>query len=455
MRNQVLLCVGISIGMLLITESSAAGPLGGSGQPAPTQSSVKKATPDNNAEVSGADNNAEVPGADINWALQDEIDQVATAADEAGANDPFYTGSVVDARNARLLVYRKSSALDDFDLQNYRTLAPAGVSITFEVAPLSAKETESLDRLIIALAPEFKSAGIRISSWGTNFAGGVHVLYLSDGPEIPPSLRERLEIYGPGTVTFQSGAMVGMADRQADTSPFAGGARIHGPNKDGGTGPVQCTSNFAAKSTGNGQYYEMAAWHCYKPTDKRFWAIAGSSAANYIGSVSSTDAVHDVVFIPVANGQQTTPLVYDGDHNNPQQLKAVVGSASPKVGDSVCTSGASLALVCNARFSGNERWTVEDYYTDAISPYIYGFEVYKEGGGAVMAQGDSGGPVFSLTGSNNQYAIARGLMSAARTANAVPCPSWVRPGAACANSGAVTDAAVNASVHSLVLTGFS
>lgn len=98
MRTHILLCVGMSIGMLLISESSAAGPLGGSGQPGATQSSAKKATPDNNAEV---------PGADIDWGLQEVIGQVARAADTVGANDPGYTVSVVDVANFRLQIYRR------------------------------------------------------------------------------------------------------------------------------------------------------------------------------------------------------------------------------------------------------------------------------------------------------------------------------------------------------------
>jgi len=409
------------------------------------------------------DDNAIEAGADIDWALQDQIDQIATAADKVGANDHLYTGSVVDARNARLLVYRKASTLDDFDLQKYLTLASAEVSIIFETAPLSAMEIKSLDHLLIALSPEFKAAGIKLSSWGTDFTSGMRILYTSNlpdslgvseqVPEIPLRLREKVEVYGPGTVTFKVSAVQGMADRQADTSPFAGGARIHGPYKDGTSVWPQCSSNFGAKSTGNGQYYEMTAWHCYKPTDKRFWS--GNSATAYIGSVSSTDAAHDVVFIPVANGQQTIPLVYDGDHNNPQQLKTVIGSASPKVGDLACTSGASMAVVCNILFSGSDRWTVENAYTGTESPFIYGFRIYKQGGGAAIAQGDSGGPVFSLAGSTHQYAIARGLLSAAIVIDAVPCPSWVPAGAACSNAGSVTDAAVNASTHSLVLSNFS
>lgn len=230
---------------------------------------------------------------------------------------------------------------------------------------------------------------------------------------------------------------------------------VHGPNKDGGTEPVQCTSNFAAKSTGNGQYYAMTAWHCLKPTDKRFWAIAGGSATNYIGSVSSTDAAQDMVFIPVANGQRTVPSVYDGDHNNPQQLKPVIGSASPKVGDWACNSGATLALVCNVQFTGVERWTVENYYTGASSPGIYGFRASRIGTGPAAATGDSGGPVFSLAGSNNQYTTARGLLSAAIMATWTPCPSWVPLAASCSKAAAVTDAAVTARVHSLVLSNFS
>lgn len=221
MKKRVLLCMGMSVGLLLITGVSAAGPVYAPGQPAPTPSSAKKATMDESATEAGAD---------IDWALQDVIDQVATTADEVGVNDPLYTGSVVDVQNARLLIYRKSSMSGGFDVKKYLALAPVGVSIVFAAAPLSAKEIEKLYRLIESLSPEFKAAGIRLNSWGTDFAGGMRVLYTSNTLEMPRWLREKLEIYGPGTVSFQVGSVEAMAavegsDRQADTSPFAGGAR--------------------------------------------------------------------------------------------------------------------------------------------------------------------------------------------------------------------------------------
>ncbi|HEY0167031.1 MAG TPA: hypothetical protein VGB75_08320 [Jatrophihabitans sp.] len=174
------------------------------------------------------DDNAAVPGADIDWALQEVIGRVATAADKVGATDPAYTVSVVDVRNARLQIYRKSVTTDAFDLSKYRVLAPAGVSIEFEAAALSATEIKHLSDLIWALSPEFKAAGVKLQSWGPDYANGMHVLYTSNTPELPRHLVESLEIYGLGTVTFQVGAVQSLANRQADTSPFAGGARIHG-----------------------------------------------------------------------------------------------------------------------------------------------------------------------------------------------------------------------------------
>ena len=162
-----------------------------------------------------AENPAEV-GADIDWALQEVISQTASAADEVGASDPAYTVSVVDVRNARLLVYRKASVPDNFDVQKYLALAPVGVSIAFEAAALSATEIEHLNDLIAAMSPEFRAAGIRLHGWGpTDYAHGMQVLYTSDTPEIPRRLLEKLEIYGPGTVAFKVGSVEALQiDRQ-------------------------------------------------------------------------------------------------------------------------------------------------------------------------------------------------------------------------------------------------
>ena len=55
MKKRVLLGVGMSVGLLLITEVSAAEPIHAPGQPAPTRSSAKEATVEENAAEAGAD----------------------------------------------------------------------------------------------------------------------------------------------------------------------------------------------------------------------------------------------------------------------------------------------------------------------------------------------------------------------------------------------------------------
>jgi hypothetical protein len=162
------------------------------------------------------DENVGVSGADIGWALQDRICRVAAAADLVGTSDPAYTGSVVDVENARLRVYRKPSIPSQVDDEAYRGLAQPGMSIEFQAAPLSARETEDLDRLIVALAPEFKASGITISGWGTDYVGGVRIDYYPATPELPQHLREQLELYGPGTVSFRPARTVSLADFRAD-----------------------------------------------------------------------------------------------------------------------------------------------------------------------------------------------------------------------------------------------
>lgn len=214
MKKRGLLGVVISVGLLLISGVGAAEPIRAAGQPVPSPSLAKEATVEEDATQASSG---------IDWALQEVIGQVATAADRVGADDPAYTLSVVDVRNARLLVYRKSLARDDFDVQKYLALAPAGVSIAFQAAALSAGEIAPLNDLIDVMSPEFKAAGIKVHGWGPrDYASGIEVLYTSDTPKIPRHLLERLEIYGPGTVVFKLGSVEGIADRQADTFPFYG-----------------------------------------------------------------------------------------------------------------------------------------------------------------------------------------------------------------------------------------
>lgn len=99
------------------------------------------------------------------------------------------------------------------------------------------------------------------------------------------------------------------------------------------------------------------------------------------------------------------PSFYNGDTNNG---KPVAGYAGTAVGDRFCTSGSYSGTICNIRAMvvgvtinmggyGEVKKTVLSEQQDGI---------------AAVGNGDSGGPVFQPTGTNNSQATARGTISA-------------------------------------------
>jgi len=196
--------------------------------------------------------------------------------------------------------------------------------------------------------------------------------------------------------------------RDADTSPFWGGARINVPG-------AQCTDAFSWFSGSTS--YLLTAGHCV-PTGGSV-----STPATSVGSVTSgsrenwtsgTGTVYltgsttyrgDIALIQVAASKSSSRRMYRGDTTS--TTSAAVGemwSRRAASGDSYCTGGAFSGEICG--------WTVGSVGVD--SRYSTGETIRnaitsRNKKGWCMRPGDSGGSVYTVRGDGK--IAAKGITS--------------------------------------------
>jgi len=183
-----------------------------------------------------------------------------------------------------------------------------------------------------------------------------------------------------------------------------------------GVGRIQNTANNAACTAGfavtNGAAnYMLTAGHCGRPggtwnngNDTRFF---GTGARENVG--------HDLLLISAPVGRY---MWWDTVVGVNEFVKRVVGSNDAFPGEWVCTSGATSGGRCGFKVSNNFQLRLCGYN-------VYGrYECYNDlvaaedrvGGSPAARGGDSGGPVFGLSGSSGVIGsygvIAKGTITA-------------------------------------------
>lgn len=183
--------------------------------------------------------------------------------------------------------------------------------------------------------------------------------------------------------------------RLADTAPFWGGARITRP----ATGAL-CTSGFGV-SNSYGSKFILTAGHC-GPVGSA-WSN-GNQSLN-IGNAYSRHTAYDVMLIPANAGGR----IYDGGVGTNEFSKDVVGAANVHMGEWLCASGSVSGAVCGFEINSfsvsycSGMTGVWVCYSDLVS-------APQKNGMVGVRSGDSGGPVFNLSGPN---VIAKGIIQGA------------------------------------------
>ncbi|RZU54296.1 hypothetical protein EV385_6246 [Krasilnikovia cinnamomea] len=188
--------------------------------------------------------------------------------------------------------------------------------------------------------------------------------------------------------------------RVADTSPFWGGARILNTHTGGG-----CSTGFGVNSGGASAM--LTAAHC----GANMVPFVNGNSTTFVGLGEQHSAQADTMLIRTA----TQGRVYGGN-STASTSQPVAGTSANFVGDYMCTLGAYSGDICDVAVAAVDEFI----FTTAglMGPLVRAEQVQHT---SAAGQGDSGGPVISLTGPNWSVLNANGTISAGDDATRVPC----------------------------------
>jgi hypothetical protein len=176
--------------------------------------------------------------------------------------------------------------------------------------------------------------------------------------------------------------------RDNDFAPFDAGGYMISPS-NGST----CSTGFAINLNGSARI--TTARHCTRNDYK------DRAASNTYGTgvVNSGDGGGRVLS---ASG---TALALDGPFNSDSFTKEVIGSEDLGVNDFVCTGGGNSGEHCNVKVVN-----LSVSHNDGFGTFSTIEGVQQAGGAIAQIQGDSGGPVISLTGTSSGQVRAAGMI---------------------------------------------
>ncbi|WP_392749771.1 Ig-like domain-containing protein [Streptomyces sp. LN590] len=300
------------------------------------------------------------------------------------------------------------------------TPAPDGPTVTEQVVPHSEVVKHSVTAL-----ESVRDEVLQLSEAELPGVSGLHVAFVdaadnrvvveteTAAPALVTALGER---YGTDTVAVHLTPGADMvepqANRQYDTSPYYGGARIHSDITT--SKAVWCTAGFSWKY--DGKWYMVTAGHCTSGNG----AITNPSGTDYIGPVVRDNWKNgygsvklsgqsyysgDLSLYRVNPDSSATPRIYKGGKTSTSS-RPVHGywKRWAQSGDKVCTGGMMTGEVCG--------WKVTD--TQATVHYSSGttaknMVIAKKTSGSCTISGDSGGPVYTVDSSGR--AFAKGILS--------------------------------------------
>ena len=217
--------------------------------------------------------------------------------------------------------------------------------------------------------------------------------------------------------------------RYDDVAAWNGGDFIYHLNS---TTFSDCTAGIPVHNTSTGTDYMLTASHC-------FWSFASNgvgttvlngyvesshsvypnSSTTLIGNVTTDSNVADgTTSLDVALTQASTSTVDFDDAWNSSGRAVQIGTSTNSPGDQVCTSGAFEGQVCSlvVRAVDQTACATESWGTFCVNHLA---QASSNTSGVVAAgEGDSGGPVYSYSGSD---LLANGMVD--QISNVIACTS--------------------------------
>lgn len=178
--------------------------------------------------------------------------------------------------------------------------------------------------------------------------------------------------------------------RMSDSAPYYGSSRIN--NAGGGS----CTAGFGV--TKGGRDYILTAGHCGSLYD-RFYT---GDWSRLMGKVAYRDSWHDTALIETSAGG----YIYDSWIGS-TAIRDVVGFDRVYPNEWLCAAGSVTGAICDI-YADTSR-----VYSYCDSGWCYGdlFRGRQAQGRTITQPGDSGGPIYNLSGPNWSQAQAKGIIS--------------------------------------------
>jgi hypothetical protein len=380
-------CAVAVVLVVLVTLSAGAGTAGASHDRYTTSSQAASSTPPN----------------------QPVLDAAADDA-RAIAGDAYYSNAVVDNQANTVTVYLAHAPQAVID----RLIAAQPSTYVIDnTAAFSEAMVLKLEDAIGGRIPAWAAAGVRIRSLRPTLDGHLEVGVDSSVADAASRLGAQ---YGRALRVVQDTEPTYLtAWRYNDTSPWNGGDFIYhlanGQWSD-------CSSGIPVHDASSGTHYMLTASHCfwdfggvgtsvrngYVRSDTN--AVYSGSSTTLIGSVTkNSNLTAGSTTVDVALIRASTSTLDFVAAWNSQGYGIQIGRAANHIGDQVCQSGAFDGQVCGG--------IVIRALNQTVCPTGESFCVKNlvrasnsTSGTVALGQGDSGGPVYSYTGSR---LLARGM----------------------------------------------
>ncbi|MEV6985230.1 S1 family peptidase [Sphaerisporangium sp. NPDC051017] len=199
----------------------------------------------------------------------------------------------------------------------------------------------------------------------------------------------------PVAHTLEKADLITKTGRLNDHEQWLGGGRIRNYSRNF----IGCTGGFGVQGY-DGYKYILTAGHCGKPGD---WFVDGVQNNDWVGQVKYENTGHDTMLI-ASNAQGS---IWDGPADS-YYHKPVVAWDWVYPNELFCSSGSYTGVRCGLKQHDFTAWYCDFDIYNNFECYDDLIEAHQVDGLRATQPGDSGGPVFTLSGSG---VVAKGIIS--------------------------------------------
>ena len=266
----------------------------------------------------------------------------------------------------------------------------SGIPVEMTARSRSFRELQdAADR--IAKSATFGTDAAKVASWGVDTEQNAVLV----GVEEPSAelLESAAKEFGDSVIVFQRKRGVAMDSRNADQSPFDGGARISG-------GGGNCTAGFSVVEYDLSASYMMTAGHC-AGSGATGGTFTAASATPFVGTVTANGYANAMDAL-IIGGTSYTRSIFSGSTSTTTKYR-VYGATNATNGQSLYLDGSTSGRTVGTVSRGPECMNLlfNGVYVTGCSTYTMT--------GASCAGGDSGAPVWKPVSGTTNFVMAVGI----------------------------------------------